>query len=210
MMIRRTVRRRFRAVYWNRPPQRLGPRTVFVVNHHGWHDGYLMFHVVSQLQTPTLDWIQEYASFPLFGRIGGMPFPADKPQVRAATIRQTIRKMTSEGWSLCLFAEGTLHRPPDVWPLGRSLDLIRRQVPDAVIVPVALVYDMSLHERPEAFVRLGEPILPRSETDVHATLVELLQSVRHDVQHHPDAFEVLVRGTLDVNERWDVRRAPRL
>jgi 1-acyl-sn-glycerol-3-phosphate acyltransferase len=206
-MIRRTVRARFRNVFWN-PPRSL-PRTpiVFVPNHHGWHDGYLMFHLVTRLGIRCLDWIQEYEAFPGFRYVGGMPFPADDASMRASTMRRTVRLMRNESRSLVLFAEGVLHRPPDILPLGRALETIARRVPDVSILPVAIHYDMSLHERPEAFVRCGVPIAlgPGLLDRTREALVTELQQVRDDVARGAP-FETLAKGTLDVNERWDVRR----
>ena len=125
-MIRRSVRARFHSVYWNQIPRPNAP-ALFYANHHGWMDGYLMFHLISELRVRCLDWIEEFDSFPLFGRIGGMKFDRTDTQSRALTIRKTIREMNA-GASLVIFPEGVLHRPPDLLPFGRSLKLIADKV----------------------------------------------------------------------------------
>ncbi|MCW5939993.1 MAG: 1-acyl-sn-glycerol-3-phosphate acyltransferase [Fimbriimonadaceae bacterium] len=208
-MIRRTVRARFRNVYWNPPETAPKPPVVFVPNHHGWHDGYLMFLLVTRLGIRCLDWIQEYEAFPWFRYVGGMPFPSDDASKRASTMRRTARLMR-EGRSLVLFAEGILHRPPEVLPLGRALETIARRVPEVSVLPVAIHYDMSLHERPEAFIRCGSPIAegPGLLERTREALIRELDQVRHDVAQGAP-FETLAKGTLDVNERWDVRRTKR-
>ncbi len=206
-MIRRTVRARFRNVYWRRPgPLGEGP-FVFAANHHGWHDGYLMFHLVTALGVPSLDWIEEFGAFPLFEKVGGMPYPPGDPAARARTVRMTIRRMRSEGRSLVLFAEAVLHRPPDVLPFGRALELVASKVPGCRVVPVAIHYDMSLHERPEAFLALGEPLPsgPDSCGRARDEVARLLEATRAGLD---GPWDVLAPGTPDVNERWDVRRAP--
>jgi len=200
-MIRRSVRARFRNVYWQPPAFEIRPPAVFVCNHHGWFDGYVMFLALTRLRVPFLDWIAEFDAFPLFAKVGGMPFPPDRPEVRAATIRQTIRRMKGEGRSLLLFAEGTLHEGPEVWELGKSLDLVAAKVPEAQVIPVGIRYPFALHERPEAILRFGEPLAHGDDLRDRArrTLIELLAD-RSPVE------EVLFPGTLDVNERLDVRR----
>lgn len=208
-MIRRTVRARFRAVYLAEPVPQLQAPVIFVPNHHGWHDGYLMFHLIQHLGIECLDWITEFGAFPWFRHVGGMPFPRDNAATRAATIRETIRRMGREGKSLVLFAEGELHRPPDVWPLGRALEVVMRKVPEATVVPVAIHYDMSLHERPEAFLLLGNPQSQKNAEQIRESLVECLTGLRAMVLSNDREFRVIAPGTKDVNERWDMRRKPR-
>ncbi len=120
-MIRRSVRRAFHSVYWSPPPETPTPPAIFVINHHGWHDGYLMYLAATRLGIRVVDWIQEFEAFPLFAKVGGMPFPKDDPVGRAATIRRTIRLMRDERRSLLLFAEGVMHRPPGLMPFGKAL-----------------------------------------------------------------------------------------
>jgi 1-acyl-sn-glycerol-3-phosphate acyltransferase len=207
-MIRQSVRRRFHTVYWRPPPFELKTPVVFVPNHHGWFDGYLMFHVVADLGIPTLDWIQEFDSFPLFAKIGGMPYPLNDPKRRAATVKRTIRLMRDGGWSLLLFAEAELHYPPDLLPFGRAIETITEKVPGAKIVPVGIRYEMAMHERPEAFLAFGEPI-PSGERLIERTMEAVsgvLESVDHAVRGNRSGFQVLAKGTPDVNERWDAIR----
>jgi len=207
-MIRRSVRQRFHTVYWERPTVKIQPPAILVPNHHGWFDGYLMFHAVQALGLHTVDWIQEFDAFPLFAKIGGMPYPVNDPTRRARTVKRTIRLMREERRSLLLFAEARLHYPPDLLPFGRSLETVAGKVPDAHIFPVAIHYEMALHERPEAFIAFGTPIEQgedlnhRTRDAVAAKLNELRERARSDVS----GFEVLVQGTQDVNERWDMRR----
>lgn len=206
-MIRRSVRSRFRTVYWQRPGSIPAGPCVFCATHHGWHDGYIMFHVVTALGRRSLDWIEEFEAFPLFAKAGGMPFPRDRADVRAGTIRKTIRLMKAEGRSLILFPEGVLHEPPEILPLGESLSLLMRKVPQAVILPTAIVYRMSTHERPEAFVLLGDPLAADQTTldQVHHAMV----ATRNETVHRMSetlSWDVLARGTQDVNERWDFRK----
>jgi 1-acyl-sn-glycerol-3-phosphate acyltransferase len=141
-----------------------------------------------------------------------MPFPAHQPAIRAATVKKTIRLMRDEGRSLILFGEGILHRGPDIWSVGRSLEVVAKQVPEAAILPIAIRYDMSIHERPEAFITVGEPVI-RGENllvTIQEELARLWQQSLGAVSAVGDEispeYEVLVRGTLDVNERFDRKK----
>ena len=204
-MIRRSVRARFRNLYWAPSALPLTAPVIFYCNHHGWHDGYVMFHVVERLKLRTLDWIQEFDSFPLFATVGGMRYASNDPVGRAKTIRRTIRLMNEEKRSLMLFAEGVLHRPPQIFPLGKSLQLLAEKVRGVKLVPTAIVYEQSMHERPEAWVQLGEPHEFESLDDCHGRLVGELERLRARISAGDD-FEVLAAGTGDVNERMSMKR----
>ena len=205
-MIRRAVRRAFHTVWWNAPPTPPAP-AILVANHHGWHDGYLMYLAATRMGLRVVDWIAEFDAFPLFAKVGGMPFPADDPSRRAATIKRTIRLMR-EGRSLLLFAEGTLHRPPGLMPFGKALETVARGVPGVRVVPTAIRYELSMHERPEAWLRFGPEVETGEGLAERARLAVAggLDALAGEVRFSPERFERLARGTLDVNERWDVRR----
>ena len=203
-MIHRSVKARFRNVYWSPPEANLSGPIIWSVNHHGWYDGYLMFQATQALGIPSLDWIQEFDSFPLFKYVGGMPFGADQPNIRAATIRKTIRLMKQEKRSLMLFAEGILHEAPEIMELGKSLATLIKHVPDATVIPVAIVYKMGLHERPEAYMSFGSPVEPSQNNltleQIRARMQDELAQLMCRIEQG-EVFQVLVKGTGDVNER---------
>jgi len=207
-MIRRSVRQRFKGLYWMPPSVSWRSPVIFVPNHHGWFDGYVMFHVVTKFGLRTLDWIQEFDAFPLFSRIGGLPYPLNNPLRRARTVWRTIRLMQKEKRSLLLFAEGELHYPPDLLSFGRALETIAEKVPGVTVVPVAIRYEAAMHERPECFIGFGEPVAlgPDLCERTRAAVGERLELLLKQIREERDGFEVLAKGTDDVNERWDMRR----
>jgi len=203
-MIRREVRRAFHTVAWV-PPAAFPTPAIFVPNHHGWHDGYLMYIALTRMGVPFLDWIAEFDAFPFFGRVGGMPFPPRDAGRRAATIRQSIRRMKSGERSLLIFAESELHRPPMLAPFGAAVELVARQGNPKAIVPVAIRYEMGMHQRPEAYLEFGEAVEPgdrlakRTRLAVAGTLDRLIARIRYQ----PETLATLMRGTPDISERWD-------
>lgn len=204
-MIRRSTRSRLRNLYWSAPQEPLTAPVIFYCNHHGWLDGYILFHVVEKLKLKALDWIEEFDSFPLFAKAGGMRYAAGDTTGRATTIRKTIRLMNSEKLSLMLFAEGVLHRPPTIWPLGKALQLVAEKVKGVTLVPTAIYYEHSIHERPEAWVSLGSSHAFSSLDDCQSRLEGELGSLRERVGKNED-FPILARGTGDVNERMSMKR----
>jgi 1-acyl-sn-glycerol-3-phosphate acyltransferase len=200
-MIRRNVRARFHRVYWQPPNLPEDRPFVVVPNHHGWHDGYIMYLALTKLKISFVDWITEFDSFPLFRYVGGMPFPADDPARRATTIRQSLQWM-QRGGSLLLFAETELHRPPELLSFGRMLEFVRKKVPNSLILPVAIRYELSVHERPEAIVRFGSPT-----EDGQAARVAIEALLK--LPFCPTRLDVLAEGTGDVNERWTLPKLGR-
>ena len=164
-----------------------------------------MFHAITKLGIRSLDWIEEYDTFPLFGKVGGMRFPRGDVIARANTLRTTIKKMRSEGRSLVVFPEGVLHRPSDLLSFGRALETVAKKVPNVDLVPVAIVYELSMHERPEAWLSFGEPhkfdSLPQCEDNLKTQLTGLKESIKAN-----QVFEVLASGTPSVNERMSMKR----
>jgi len=203
-MICRTLRGRFRRLNWIPPRAELNQPCILVANHHGWHDGYVMYLATKQLGLEVVDWIAEFDAFPLFAAVGGMPFSPEKPAVRVATIRKTIRLLQSGEKNLILFGEGVLHRPPEVWPIGGSLELLCRKVPNVTVVPVAIRYELSTHERPECFVVFGQPM--RASEATGDNVRRCLERMLSEMDLSSGVFELLAEGTPDVNERWDMRR----
>jgi 1-acyl-sn-glycerol-3-phosphate acyltransferase len=198
-MIRRSVRKRFHSVYWRQTALLKSGPTVFYATHHGWMDGYLMFHLVEKLGIDCVDWIEEFDTFPLFASVGGMRYTPGDTLARAKTVKATINLLRKGEKSLILFAEGIMHRPPEVWDLGRSLELIAQKVPGIQLVPVSIRYELSMHERPEAWMCVGAPHPFDSLEACRQRLVDGLVPTAHP-------FDVLVAGTRDVNERMSMKR----
>lgn len=203
-MIRRSVRQRYRNVYWRSVEPKIPAPAVLYANHHSWMDGYLMFHLALKLNLVCVDWIEEFDTFPLFKYVGGIRYPRGEVASRVAAVRQTIQEL-EKGKSLVIFPEGVLHRPPNVLPLGKAMATIARHVPQATFVPVAIAQEISMHERPEAWLSLGRPHTFESLDDCHERLTCELSGLRRDVQSEVP-FSLLAPGTPSVNERMSLKR----
>ena len=205
-MIRRSVRARFHTVYWRSPAEAIDTSVphILYANHHGWMDGYLMFHLITKLGLNCLDWIEEFDAFPLFRFVGGMPFRRNDAVGRATTVRKTLRAMNDKRLSLILFPEGVMHRPPSLLPLGRSIQVVAQHVAGVRLAPVAIRYELSQHERPVAWMSVGSVHAFESIADCQNRLQSELDSLDVCIDSG-ERFDELVRGTHDVNERFSMR-----
>jgi hypothetical protein len=77
-------------------------------------------------------------------------------------------------------------------------------VPGAQIIPMAIRYEMAMHERPEAFIAFGQPLSEPRETQ--AAVEKLLAEITLQIREDKEGFSLLAPGTPDVNERWSMRR----
>ncbi len=207
-MIRRSVRNRFHTVYYRTEGPSLTSPTILYANHNGWMDGYLLFHLVSKIGLRCLDWIEEFDAFPLFAAVGGMRFSKGNIGARAMTVRKTIRLMKEDGYSLILFPEGVMHRPPSILKFGKAIEVVAKHVPGVQLAPVAIRYQLSMHERPEAWIWVGKPDSFKSIDHCEDQLASQLACLDKAIETNAP-FETLVEGTKDVNERWDMRRIPK-
>ncbi|MFW5697982.1 MAG: hypothetical protein ACOCX1_05450, partial [Fimbriimonadaceae bacterium] len=89
---------------------------------------------------------------------------------------------------------------------GKGLEWVVKKVPEARVLPVSILYEMGIHERPQAVVHVGLPLENGAELveRTRTRVIEQLELTREDRERV--GYVPLVLGTRDVNERWDERR----
>ena len=153
----------FRRAVWDAPalsdPAPGRPLVVYA-NHHVYHDSFLLWHLLTRgLGRPMVVWMAEWERAPLFGPIGALPFPEGDARARAATIRETVRRMTADPrTALYVYPEGHMHPPEDgVLPFKADLPRLARLLPPEVaFVPVGVRTSWWGESRPTALLGAGE------------------------------------------------------
>ena len=212
-MIARDLRRTFRRVVWVGPEPwtngALDPERPLVLytNHHSFHDGYFLWLLaVRTLGRPALLWMNDWERIPLFGPLGTLPFPPDDERQRAATIRETARRLRDRPEHVFLyFPEGTL-RPPDAG-LGAfdaaAFTRLARLFPDeAQWWPVGIRVTWWGEDRPTVLLAGGTPH-DAPDAGERARLQALLADL-HAVR--PGAGRTLLAGSKSAHERWNLAR----
>ena len=190
---------------------------ILFANHHYWWDGYLGYWFIRAWGRRMVVWMESYRRFPPFGAIGALPFPPDDPMARARTVKRSVQALRTEpATALLLFPEGTLHGDTErLLPFQRSLHWLACRAPQATLLPLAIHIEPSYHQYPRAFLSVGAPF-QSAATDEAAWLAEaagavetLLRQTRADAraaltdeQHAARGFQVLLRGTLSIHERF--------
>jgi 1-acyl-sn-glycerol-3-phosphate acyltransferase len=220
--IRRSVAAHFRAVYARvtELPARDHPVIIFA-NHHYWWDGFLCYVLGKQWKLPLSMWMEEWRWFPPFWALGALPYPPGDTMVRARTVRQTVRLLQNPPRVLFLFPEGVLHAGFHLLPFKRSLFWLAQRVPDAQVLPLAIVISPTLHQYPRAFLHLGASFRAYGCSadewlaEAHQKMTQMLESLRQEVEcldtvekTRQAGFSQLVKGRASVNERWWARMMP--
>lgn len=229
---RRLLRRAFTRVWvggapW---PEGGGPVIAFA-NHSAWWDPVLAFflsHDVFRRDGYGLMEGAQLLRYPFFRRIGCFgatgEHPAEDARGLALYAARLLRHPGPRGEprTLWIFPQGVLlpARAPIAFRSG--LARFSRAVPDAVLLPVAVRYELRGTQRPECFVRVGTPIRPAPggppAAESPARLTRRLELrlrdelVRLDgdlTAAHPAGYRVVLAGRGSLSDFYD-RTAGRL
>lgn len=131
----------------------VGRPVVIYANHPAFHDALVLGFLARRvLHREPCVWMEEYRRFPVFRRVGALPFPAEDPNRRAATIRRTIARMRDPRTAFIYFPEGRLQPfeeglrefSPEVF------SRLERVFPPSLWWPVALKVSICDSARPTA------------------------------------------------------------
>ena len=153
---------------------------LFAANHSCWWDLYLA-HFLNETIPVDGYGMMEHANLTRFGffrRIGAFSVDRSSPAGVRASIDYASSCSGGRTSGVWIFPQGKIVGN-DVRPLGfqPGLRTLVRRAGRVRIVPVALRYEFWQDERPEAFVRFGEPSW--SEAEDAASIVESTEKPAH-------------------------------
>lgn len=207
-----SLRGAFRRAVWAAPaladPAPGRPLVVYA-NHHVYHDSFLLWHVLTRgLGRPIVVWMAAWERAPLFGPIGALPFPDGDARARAATVRETARRMAADArTALYVYPEGHMHPPEDgLLPFRADLPRLARLLPaEAAYVPVGVRTSWWGESRPTAVLGAGEAHgAPDGQEPARlGAVLDRLGAVRPaDLAEGRAA--VVFDGAPGPDERWDL------
>lgn len=206
-LMRRDLQRSFRQVCWVGPVPSLPPGrpVVLLANHHYFHDGYLLWLVVTRLlHRRPVTWMAEWDRYPFFSLVGAFPFPPDDPHRRARTLRHTCHLFQEQPDAvLVYFPEGRLHRPDEgllPFPID-ALQRLDRLLAQPCWWPVALHLTWEGGPRPVALLTGGTPC-QSLESDAYERLSATWRTLQ---TASPEDRTVLLEGLPDAHKRWNFR-----
>lgn len=221
---RRLLRRAFARVWVGGAPWPEGAPVIAFANHSAWWDPVLalfLSHDVFRRDGYGLMEGAQLLRYPFFRRIGCFgatgEHPAEDARGLALYAARLLRGAEPSGppRTLWIFPQGALL--PARVPLAFRSGLARfsRAVPDAVLLPIALRYDVRSAQRPECFVRVGQPVHPAhggagSESPGRLTR-RLEQRLRDELDRldadltadHPAGYRVVLAGRGSLSDFYD-------
>lgn len=224
LLLVRGLRHAFGGVYARIDPATLRLRghapypVIFCLTHSGWFDGHLAallnkrifgHDAYLMMEEPNL------ARYWFFTWAGVFGIERDDPRKALASI-EYITRILREGRNktLWMFPQGTM-RHPDNRPLKLfgGVANIARRVGRCSIVPVAIRYDFMMDQAPDAYVRMGAPIMfaPQAEGGSRQLTDELREAmeVQADLLHAEisaydrQGYKRVLSGRGSVNKVWD-------
>lgn len=178
---------------------------MLYANHHSFFDGHLLWAFARHALDCRVNLcMREWTRFPFFGEAGALPFPDGDASSRAATSRETARRLRADTWhTLLLFPEGAMHPAEEgvlPWPADQIVRL-SRILPAAAFCPIAIYHSWRDADRPVAFRGVGEAVPGASGSEWRHLSDLLLEMPRLSLENS----DVLVTGKQSMNERWNFR-----
>jgi 1-acyl-sn-glycerol-3-phosphate acyltransferase len=192
---------------------------IFCATHTSWWDGYmagLLNRRVFKRDSYLMMEEANLARYWFFTWIGVFGVDRDDPRKATASIEYSSSLLSGEqNRALWIFPQGTITHP-DKRPLGvyGGVSHIARRVGRCAIVPVALRYEFRLEQAPDAFARIGSPLLhdPAKErlSSKEATARLDAAMSQNDDRLHADlvegrlgSYRTILRGRKSVSAVWD-------
>ncbi len=186
--------------------------TLFLANHSCWLDLFLV-HFLNELIPVDGYGMMEHANLVRFGffrRIGAYSVDRTSLGGLRESLDYTSRLLEGPRAGVWIFPQGLIRgndaRPLDFRPGLRAIIRRERRIR---VVAVALRYEFWQDERPEAFVRFGEPRwVGRDEAAAapvawEQTLTAELDALRDDVvAQRDDRFVTLLEGKRSISEKY--------
>ncbi len=201
-------------------PEGAGPVIAFV-NHSAWWDPVLalfLSHDVFRRDGYGLMEGAQLLRYPFFRRIGCFGATGEHPAEDARGLALYAARLLREAEpghtprALWIFPQGALL--PARVPLAFRSGLARfsRAVPGAVLLPVAVRYELRAEQRPEVFVRVGQPAHPAGAGEPPQRLTRRLeQRLREELDRldadltaeRPAGYRVALAGWGSVSDFYD-------
>lgn len=223
----RSVRRSFHSVLidgeggirgWTpNADRRMTEPLILYATHHSWWDAALS--IVLSLRTFHLDAYgmmehKQLAKYRFFRKIGMFSVVREDPRSALRSIQHAAGLLRGTGRALWMFPQGELVQQ-DVRPIecDPGLGILTKMTGTAWLAPVAFRYELVREQRPDVFIRIGEPKrvewsesmnVAQVMNDAQERLNNLADSVRTDaLSHHVGSYRAIYRGTTSMEKRFD-------
>jgi chlorobactene lauroyltransferase len=185
-------------------------------NHSCWWDGLIEYFLAYKVVDADVFLMMEEKQlqrYRFFRRVGAFSVDRSSPRDALRSVRYAARLFDRPNRILWIYPQGGM-MPNDTRPLHfhRGAATIAALAGKPVqCVPVVHRYEFLLHQRPDAFVLIGEPITAQPPVDnrrlteeLQSTATSLLDKLRMDISCDTlDEYRTILQGAISTNERYD-------
>jgi chlorobactene lauroyltransferase len=198
--VRSLFRRRFKNILIDQQYQPSEEsKTIYYLNHTSWWDGLIPLLLNQKLfrqKARAMMEDKQMHQHRFFSKIGAFSVNLENPRSAVKSLRYAVESMQRPNACLFIYPEGKIvpftgSRPT----FKKGLGWISNQCPDTDVVPVGICIHTARYDKPELYIRIGEPVKTDhsfdSETlneifeDEMGNLLSLLET---DAWHHPEKF----------------------
>ncbi|PWN07243.1 lysophospholipid acyltransferase family protein [Rhodohalobacter mucosus] len=201
--VRNLFHRRFKNILIDQEYQpSSGSRTIYFLNHTSWWDGLIPLLLNQKLfkqKARAMMEDKQMLEHRFFRKIGAFSVNLDHPRSAVKSLRYASRSMERPNSSLYIYPEGkivpfSVGKPE----FKRGLGWLAKECPACDLVPVGIYIQTARHDKPELFIRIGDPSTPDRSMDtkelsklLEMDLQSVLISLRKKAHNDPDGFRSL-------------------
>lgn len=185
-------------------------------NHSSWWDGLIIYYLSRTLLDTDVYLMMEekqLVRYRFFTRLGAFSVRREDSSAAAASLRYAARLLAHPNRWLWIYPQGMMqpndHRSLKFSP-GAAM-IARLSGTNVQLVPFAHRYEFLNEQRPDAFIRFGQPFVPKQPIEIEQTtqtmehaVTDLLEQLRTDVaagELHD--YRVVLEGKLSTNKQYD-------
>ena len=148
---------------------------IAYMNHSSWWDAVIPVHLSHDLFPREIHALMEgeqIKKYPFFRHLGCFG-PTEKTVADAKAVVEhavSVLRSAKEPAVFWIFPQGAILPSRVPMKFKSGLARIAEKVPEAVVIPVAIRYEFTKNEKPDCFVRIGEPVAQSEESHSRFTL----------------------------------------
>ncbi|MFC7682152.1 lysophospholipid acyltransferase family protein [Paenibacillus sp. GCM10028914] len=191
---------------------------IYVMNHSSWWDGLLVYHVIRKTSSGDHYMMmdeKQMNKYRFFRKIGA--FSIDKSSVKGIwkSLHYAEKLLSNQG-RVWLFPQGEIYHQ-DIRPLRlqSGIGYLLAKCPNTAVVPVTMLTFLVQHQKPEASIWVGDPMLDAWDELERKNIVERVRvSLEKQLEKHRnlvieekitnvDPFVPILRAGYSTNDIFD-------
>lgn len=183
LYVRLLFRRRFKNILIDQQYQPTSKsRTIYFLNHTSWWDGLIPLLLNQKLfkqQARAMMEDKQMLKHRFFSKIGAFSVNLHNPRSAVKSLRYASTSMERPNSCLFIYPEGKIMPfSIDKPEFKHGLGWLSKECPECDLVPVGIYIHSARHDKPELFIRIGEPSAP----DLHMDSGDISHSLEQDLQ----------------------------